>query len=96
MDHTNRNSGEVNFGDDLLYKFSAVTSVTQAFRIYPNLSDTGQYRMNFDLSAVTALKKWLGWHVTFADRYLSNPVQGRLRNDVILSTGFRLSFASSK
>jgi hypothetical protein len=94
MDNTNRNSAEVNFGDDLLYKFSAVTSVTQAFRIYPNLSDTGEYRMNFDLSAVTALKKWLGWHLTFADRYLSNPVQGRLRNDVILSTGFRLSFAS--
>jgi hypothetical protein len=93
MDHTSRNSAEANFGDDLLYKFSAATSLTQSFRMYPNLSDTGQYRMNFDLSAVTALKKWLGWHVTFSDRYLSDPVEGRLRNDVLLSTGFRLSFA---
>jgi hypothetical protein len=49
--------------------------------------------MNFDLSAVTLLKKWLGWHLTFSDRYLSDPVEGRLRNDVLLSTGFRLSFA---
>ena len=93
MDHTNRNSAEVNFGDDLLYKFSGTTNLTQSFRMFPNLSDTGQYRMNFDLSAVTALKKWLGWHVTFSDRFLSDPVQGRLRNDVLLSTGFRLSFA---
>lgn len=93
MDNTNRNSAELNFGDDLLYKFSPVTSLTQSFRMYPNLSDTGQYRLNFDLTAVTALKKWLGWHVTFSDRYLSDPVEGRLRNDVVLSTGFRLSFA---
>jgi putative salt-induced outer membrane protein YdiY len=94
MDHSNRNSAEVNFGDDLLYKPSGVTSITQSFRMYPNLSDTGQYRLNFDLSAVTALKKWLGWHVTFSDRFLSDPVEGRLRNDLLLSTGFRLSFAA--
>jgi len=88
-----RNSAELNFGDDYLYKLSAATSVTQSFRMFPNLSDTGQYRINFDLTAVTAIKKWLGWHLTFSDRFLSNPLFGRLRNDVILSTGLRLSFA---
>jgi hypothetical protein len=88
-----RNSAEVNFGDSLVYKFSATTNLTQAFIIFPNLTDTGQYRMNFDLSAVTAIKKWLGWHVTASDRYLSDPVLGRLRNDVLLSTGLRLTFA---
>ena len=93
-DNTSRSSGEANFGDDLLYKFSPVTSLSQSFRMFPNLSYTGQYRINFDLTAVTALKKWLGWHLTFSDRYLSDPVGGRLRNDVQLSTGFRVSFAS--
>jgi Protein of unknown function, DUF481 len=93
MAEIGRNSAEVNFGDNLVYKFSANTSVTQSFFIYPNLSDTGQYRMNFNLSAVTALKKWLGWHVTFTDNYLSDPVLGRLRNDLILATGFQLAFA---
>jgi len=88
-----RNSGEVNFGDDLLYKFSDVTSLTQSFRIFPNLTYGGDYRVNFDLSGVTAIRKWLAWHVTASDRFLSNPVLGRLRNDVLLSTGFRLSFA---
>ena len=89
----NRNSGEANFGDDFLYKFSAATSVTQAFRFFPNVTYTGEYRSTFDLSAVTALKKWLGFHVTASDRFVSNPVFGRQRNDLILSTGLRLTFA---
>lgn len=89
----NRNSGEANFGDTFLYKFSAATTLTQAFQFYPNLTYTGQYRTNFDLSAVTAIKKWLGFHVTASDRYITNPVPGRLKNDVVLAAGFRLSFA---
>ena len=69
------------------------TSLTQSFRIFPNLSRTGEYRVNFDLGTVTTIKKWLGWQVTVSDRFLSNPVQGRQRNDLLLSTGFRVSFA---
>jgi Protein of unknown function, DUF481 len=88
-----RNSGELNFNDTFAYKASAGTTITQDFSIFPNLTYTGQYRMNFDLSAATAIKKWLAWHVSASDHYLSNPVLGRLRNDVLLSTGFRLSFA---
>lgn len=87
-----RNSGEANFGDDFLYKFSSSTSITQASRFFPNLTNTGQYRMNFDLAGVTVLKKWLAWHVSASDRFVSNPVFGRQRNDLLLSTGFRLSF----
>jgi putative salt-induced outer membrane protein YdiY len=93
MDATSRNSAEVNFGDNLLFKVSKVTTVSQSARMFANLTDGGVYRLNFDLSAATAIKKWLGWHVTVSDRFLSNPVQGRERNDLILSTGFRLSFA---
>jgi putative salt-induced outer membrane protein YdiY len=89
----NRNSAEVNFGDNLFYKVSKATTVTQAMRLFTNLSDAGSYRLNFDLGANTVLRKWLGWHVTASDRFLSNPVQGRQRNDLLISTGFRLSFA---
>jgi putative salt-induced outer membrane protein YdiY len=88
-----RDSAEANFGDDLVYKFSPVTSVTQSFRFFSNLSHTGEYRTNFDLGAVTALNKWLGWHVTASDRFLSNPVFGRQRNDLLISTGLRVTFA---
>jgi putative salt-induced outer membrane protein YdiY len=88
-----RNSAEFNFGDNLLCKVVKGTSVTQSMRVFTNLSDAGTYRMNFDLGTSTVLKKWLGWHVTASDRFLSNPVLGRQRNDLLLSTGFRLTFA---
>jgi Protein of unknown function, DUF481 len=94
IDHVHRNSAEVNFGDDVMYKFAKASSVTQSFRIFPNVTDTGDYRANFDLGGVTAINKWLAWHVTASDRYLSNPVLGRQRNDLVLSTGFRVSFAN--
>jgi len=88
-----RTSGEFNAGDDFQYKISSASSITQDFRIFPNVTSTGQYRFSFDLSAVTALKKWMAWHVTIGDQFLSNPLFGRQRNDLILSTGFRVSFA---
>jgi putative salt-induced outer membrane protein YdiY len=93
MQGLERDSAEANFGNDFLHKFSSVSSVTQSFRFFNNLSHTGEYRMNCDIGAVTALKKWLGWHVTASDRFLSNPVFGRQRNDLLLSTGLRVSFA---
>ena len=94
MANIDRSSAEVNFGDNFAYKLSGNTSVTESFFIYPNMSYMGQYRFNFNLSAVTAIKKWLGWHISFTDNYLSNPVLGRLANDLILSTGFQLGFPS--
>jgi putative salt-induced outer membrane protein YdiY len=93
MSGLNRNSAEFNFGDNLFYQVSKGTSVTQSMRVFANLSDAGAYRVNFDLGSSTVLKKWLGWHVTASDRFLSNPVQGRQRNDLLISTGFRLTFA---
>lgn len=88
-----RNSAEINFGDVLTHKFTSSMNLTQSFRYFVNLSQAGEYRVNFDMGAVTTLKKWLGWHVTASDRFLSNPVFGRQRNDMLLSTGFRLSFS---
>ena len=94
MNGLDRNSAEANFGDNLIYKMLKGTALTQSMRVFTNLTDTGAYRMNFDLGTATALKRWLAWHITASDRFLSNPVQGRQRNDLILSTGFRLTFAS--
>ncbi len=87
-----RNSAEANFGNDLLWKINGGTSINQSFRFFTNLSQTGEYRVNLDVGTVTAIKKWLGWQVSASDRYLSNPVLERQRNDLLLSTGFRISF----
>jgi putative salt-induced outer membrane protein len=88
----NRTSAELLLGEALTHKFSKTTSLEQSFVYFPNFSDTGAYRANFDISAVTAIRKWFSWQFTVSDRYLSNPVPGRKKNDAIFSTGLRVSF----
>jgi putative salt-induced outer membrane protein YdiY len=88
----NRTSAELLLGDDFAHKFSATTHIEQKLDFFSNVSNTGAYRMNFDISAVTAIHKWLSWQLTISDRYLSDPVVGRKKNDAIFSTGARLNF----
>ncbi len=88
-----RNAAEAYWGDDLAYKVSGVTSLTQSFRMFNNLSSTGDYRVNFDAGTVTTIKRRFSWQVTASDRLLSNPVFGRQRNEFLLTTGLRINFA---
>jgi putative salt-induced outer membrane protein YdiY len=88
-----RQSAEAYWGNNLAFKVAKATTLTQNFRMFNNLSDTGEYRMNFDAGTSTQLLKWLGWHITASDRYLSNPLAGRKSNDILLTTGLRISFA---
>jgi putative salt-induced outer membrane protein YdiY len=87
-----RNSGEFFWGDEYAYKISAASALTQSFRMFNNLTYTGEYRVNFDLGMVTKLRSWLAWNVALSDRYLSNPVPGRKTNDWLYTTGVGLTF----
>lgn len=88
-----RNSAEGFWGDDFNYKLNARTSFVETFRMFDDLSDTGQYRMNADVGATTQLTKWLNWSVSLSDRYLSNPALGHKKNDFLYSTGLGFSWA---
>jgi hypothetical protein len=88
-----RSSAEAYWGDDFNYKINSRTSIVHAFRMFNNLSDTGQYRLNFDVNVVTQLTKWLNWNVSLSDRNLSNPAPGRKRNDLLYTTGLGFTFA---
>jgi hypothetical protein len=87
-----RKSGEIVLGESLNAKLNSRTTVGETFSLYPNISDTGNYRFTFDLTAATKLKSWLSWQVTYSDRYLSDPLPGLKKNDLLLSTGLRLTF----
>jgi len=93
IDGLQRNFAEINYGDSLLWKVSKYTSFTQAFHMFNNMNDTGSYRINMDVSAVTAMRRWLSFQVTASDRFLNRPLQGRQRNDLVISTGLRFTFA---
>jgi putative salt-induced outer membrane protein len=90
-----RKTGEVVLGEELDAKLNGRTTLSEKFSLFPNVSDTGNYRFQFDAIAATKLKAWLGWQVTYSDRYLSNPLPGLKKNDVLLSTGLRLTFGKA-
>lgn len=88
-----RSSAEVLVGEELTHKMSSRSLLKQRMVLFPNLSETGEYRLNFDTSMVTNLNRWLSWQVTLSNRYLSNPVPGAKKNDMLVTTGIRLTFA---
>jgi putative salt-induced outer membrane protein YdiY len=87
-----RKSGELVIGESLNTKLGPRTTLSEGFSFFPNLSSTGDFRFQFDVSASTKLKNWLGWQVTYSDRYITNPPVGLKGNDQLLSTGLRLTF----
>ncbi|GAC1700504.1 MAG: hypothetical protein NVS9B4_02010 [Candidatus Acidiferrum sp.] len=87
-----RKSGELVVGEELGTRLNSRTTLSERFSFYPNISNTGNYRTQFDATATTKLKNWLGWQITFSDHYISNPPPLLKGNDLLLSTGLRLSF----
>ena len=87
-----RRSGELVLGQDLTYRLVESTRLSERFSFFPNLSNTGEYRLQFDATLTTDLAKWLAWHFTISNRFLSNPVPGVKKNDVLITAGVRFSF----
>jgi hypothetical protein len=84
-----RNSAEAYFGDDFTYQLNTVTALYQNLRFFPNLSDTGEYRLNFDLGANTRLMRWLTWNLALSNRLLSNPVSRPSEKRPAVHDGYR-------
>jgi hypothetical protein len=87
-----RNAAEAYWGDDLTLALNDRVSLFQGYRMFNNLSNTGAYRQNFDAGITAKLTKWLNWNATISDRFLSNPVPGRRKNDFLYTTGFGFAF----
>ena len=87
-----RKSGEIALGQELTHRFVQSTTLSEQLAFYPNMSNMGEYRLQFDLTLTTELARWLAWHFTVSDRFLSNPIPGVKQNDVLMTTGVRFSF----
>lgn len=83
---------EIVLGEELDTKVNNRTTFGENFTLFPGIGGAAGYRFSFNTTAATQLKNWLGWQVTLADDYLSNPPFGIKANDLILSTGLRLTF----
>jgi putative salt-induced outer membrane protein len=89
----NKTYAEVLVGEEFTHKFSKTVSMHENLAFYPNVSSVGNYRMNFDISAAAAIKKWMAFQISASDRYLSDPLPGRKTNDILFTTGLHFIFA---
>ena len=92
----NRNSGEVLVNEEFAIKLLARLNVIQSLQLYPNMSDPGTFRLNFDTTASMPIYKFLEWNFGVNDRYQTDPLPGRQRNDILFTTGVRFSFDQTK
>jgi putative salt-induced outer membrane protein YdiY len=91
----NRSSAEVLVGETLTHKFFASSAFNESVFFYPNMSSAGNYRSTISLGLVTKLTKLLSWQTSFNDYYLSDPPAGKKTNDLLFSTGLRLTFGNA-
>ena len=87
-----RNSAEAYWGNDFTYKLNSRMNFNQSYRMFNNMTSTGNYRQNVDMGITAALTKWMTWNISASDRYLSNPVPGRKKNDFLYSMGLGFTF----
>ena len=88
------NSAEITVGEEFDKNFSKRTVFTERFMFYPNLSHLGDYRSQFNTTLAVVLKNWLSWQTSFQDLYISYPPPGLKGNDLVLSTGLRVTWGA--
>ena len=88
----NIRSAEVVVGEEFSYQLSSRSSFSEHLQLFPNMSKTGQFRMTFDSTMTTKINNWLNWQASFGDRYVSDPIPGIKKNDLLLTTGVRLTY----
>jgi hypothetical protein len=92
---TQRNA-EANAGEQFDAKIGKRSTFSETFNYFPNLSGPSGYRYTFNTVFSTAISRWLGWQFSLNDNFLSNPPTGIKGNDLLISTGLRLTFGTPK
>jgi putative salt-induced outer membrane protein YdiY len=87
-------SAEAVVGEEFDSHLSKRAYFTERFLFFPNLSHTGDYRMQFNTALAVTMKTWLSWQTSFQDQYISYPPPGLKGNDIVLSTGIRVTWGS--
>jgi putative salt-induced outer membrane protein len=88
-DGTKRSFNELLLGEESEHKWTSGVSFKQRLAAYPNLTDTGEYRLQFDAGLLAPL--FDRWNITvkYSLRYQSNPPPGAETMDTVLYTGLQ-------
>jgi putative salt-induced outer membrane protein len=87
-----RSFNEALLGEETTYKFSEKASFRQRLTLFPNLTDSGEYRVVFDTGLLMPLVDRWNLTVNYSARYQSNPPLGVQKKDTLLFTGLQYSW----
>ena len=87
-----RRNAEGLIGEKLSWKISRVVNFEHYLNFYPSLTDTGEFRLDSTSTLTTQISSRLSFNTTVADRFSTNPLPGRQKNEMILTTGFGINF----
>lgn len=79
-------------GEETTHKISDSTSLRQRLTLFPNLTESGEYRAVFDASLLMPLVERWNLTVNLSARYQSNPPLGVQKSDTLLFTGLQYSW----
>ncbi len=88
-DGTTRSFNELLLGEETSHKWRTGVSFKQRFAVYPNITDTGEYRLQFDAGLLAPLFERWSLTVKYSLRYQSNPPAGVENQDTVLYTGLQ-------
>ena len=88
-----RNFAEANIFERSDHQINSALRVYQSFSIFPNLTDTGEYRFRARAGAELKINSHLALTVLASSRFLSNPIEGNKKNDLLFSTGIQFNWA---
>ncbi len=88
-----RNSAEASISEASEHALGSILHVHQSFSIFPNLTDGGEYRFRARAGADVKLNSHLAVTFLILNRYLSNPVADKKKDDLLFSTGLQFNWA---
>ena len=72
--------------------FAGRIGLEHRFSFCKSLPDSAQFRLSSTFTLSTRISSRLSLTTGFTDRYLSDPLFGHKRNELILTTGFAYHF----
>lgn len=89
---SNYGYAELLMGEESTHRLTDTTSFKQRFVVYPNLTNSGEFRTVFDAGLAVSINKTLSLTVTLSHRYNSDPGEGLSKDDASLVAGLAAKF----
>ena len=80
------------FGEKIHWSVTKWLAFDHTLSYFPTFSDWSNYRIDALTGFSTQVSKRISFNISYADHYLSNPLPGHRKNELILTTGLGVNF----